>query len=276
MSTPGAGELSRLLRQLVGDAGMSAAEVGRRIGKSESTMSRYLQGVVVPKPAVVRSIIAAIGAADHEVADEAARLADDLVAPRVVVLRPGTLTAQRRWAEAEAETALVRDFGALIVPGLLQSAPYARAVFTAAGQTGQLLEGNVRARMRRQECLAESERRFVEVLTEGALRWQVLAPDLMVEQCDAVASRAREGGQVQVGFIPWTRTVSVFPMTNFTIYDERAVVVGTDFGTAYIAGPRDVAIYVEQHRQLCNLAVFGEDAAREVERVGREYRAVGG
>ena len=203
------------------------------------------------------------------------RLAEDLVNPRVVVLRPGSLTSQRRWSDAEAETAVVRDFAGLIVPGLLQTPAYARAVFEAGGQNAEAVETNVADRMERQARLDDPEHRFVEVMTEGALRWHIIGPEVMAEQCAVIAARAaRDDDRVRVGIIPWTRAGRVFPMTNFTVYDDRVAIVGTDFGTAYISHPRDIAKYGRQHDALSALAVFGADAAREVERIGREYRGL--
>lgn len=278
MSTPGAQELGRLLKQLVEDAGVSAAEVGRRVGRSEAAMSRYLhgKGQGPPKPELVRAIVAATGQSGTDLGEEAVRLAEDLVNPRVVLLRPGSATSQRRYKEAEAETALVLDFAGLLVPGLLQTPAYLREVFEAAGQDPELVEANVADRIARQARLDDPAHRFVEVLTEGALRWHIIGPGVMAEQCDVIASRAREDtdGRVQIGVIPWWRPGRVFPMTNFTVYDDRVAIVGTDFGTAYMTSPKDVAAYAAQHAQLCEWAVFGEAAAVEVERIAEEYRAL--
>jgi transcriptional regulator with XRE-family HTH domain len=277
LTTPGAEELGRLLKQIVEKAGLSAAEVGRRIGRSESAMSRYIngKGQGPPKPSLVREIATACGASPSDVED-AVRLAEDLVNPRVVLLRPGSATSQRRWRDAEAETELVLDFAGLIVPGLLQTPAYSRAVFQAGGQDEVTAAANAEDRIGRQSRLDDPAHRFVEVMTEGALRWHVLSPRVMAEQCDVIAARARSdsSGRVRVGVIPWTRAGRVFPMTNFTVYDDRVAIVGTDFGTAYITHPRDVAGYAAQHSELAELAVWGKDAAREVDRIGDEYRAI--
>lgn len=279
MSTPGAGELGRLLKRMVDDAGLSAAEVGRRVGRSEAAMSRYLhgKGQGPPKPDLVRAIAAACQAST-ELVDEALRLAEDLVHPRVVLLRPGSATSQQRFREAEAETDRVLNFAGLLVPGLLQTSAYARAVFESAGQEPEMVEANVRDRLGRQERLDDPAHRFVEVMTEGALRWHIVGPAAMAEQCDVIAARARAdtAGRVRVGIIPWTRPVDVFPMTNFTVYDEGVAVVGTDFGTAFMTHPRDIATYRGQHARLCELAVWDEQAANEIDRIGGEYRSLRG
>jgi hypothetical protein len=64
-------------------------------------------------------------------------------------------------------------------------------------------------------------------------------------------------------------------MTGFDLYDERAVIFGTDTGATFLTKPNDVAPYVERFARLCDLAAFGEDAALEADRIASEYRALG-
>jgi transcriptional regulator with XRE-family HTH domain len=281
MTSPGRDELARALRNLIDAAGLVPAEVARRAGISEATMSRYLNKKVVPSPAAVRKIVTAAGQGGTDDAQQAVQLAEDLragAARRVVLLRSGTATAQKRFAEIEAEATHVASFTPLIVPGLLQTEAYARAVFTSGGQSGPRLEENLRGRIeQRQKLLDDPDHRFTQIVTEGALRWHAGGPAVMAEQVEHIAHRARldTGGRVQIGIIPWSTPVDLFPLTNFDLYDdERAVIVGTNFGTNYLDRPLDVAVYVRMFQRLRELAVFGDAAVAEIERIAGEYRAL--
>lgn len=128
-------------------------------------------------------------------------------------------------------------------------------------------------RVERQRRLSDpGEPVFTQIMTEGALRWQVESPALMAEQCDHVARLATAGYRLRVGIIPWSQPTGIFPLHGFDLYDERAVIVGTLTGTGYLTTPGDVADYVKLFRQLTELAVFDEDAVPEFQRIAESYR----
>lgn len=276
--THGRQELASGLRGLIARAGLTPAEVSRRIGVSESTVSRYIGGRVAVTPDAVRRIITACDVRDDPDAERLVTLAEDVQAgsaSRVVILRSGAATSQRRFGKLEQEARHVATFTALMVPGLLQTERYMRALFGSGGRTGAALEGGVAARLERQEHMRTSSTRYTQITTEGALRWQVESRGLMLEQAEHIAALAREhaGPRVRIGFIPWTTPVGLFPLTNFDLYDDaRAVIVGTNFGTSFLERSQDVAVYTRQLEQLERLAVFGPDAAVELERIAADYR----
>lgn len=280
MSTPGRDDLTAALRGLVDSLELTAAEVARRTGMSEATVGRYIGRIAttsLPKLPQVRRMVDALGMAHTPEGREAVQLAEDLNAAnaRVVLLRSGSATSQRRFQEIEAGYGHICTFGALIVPGLLQTEAYMRVVFASGGQGPEQIDGNVAGRLARQERLHDPGCRFTLVVTEGALRWQAASADVMAKQLVHLAETAgREtGGRVQVGVIPWTSAVDLFPRSSFDLYDDqRAVIVGTDFGTAYLDKPGDVDVYVRQFARLSELAVFNADAVPVFERIAEDYR----
>jgi hypothetical protein len=83
--------------------------------------------------------------------------------------------------EATAHT--IRTWHPVIVPGLLQTEAYARALFTAMGMTPAQVEEQVELRMRRQEILArERPPDLTFVLWEPVLHHQIGTPAVMREQ----------------------------------------------------------------------------------------------
>ena len=92
-------------------------------------------------------------------------------------LRAGLRPHQNELAELDPRTKLFRVFESTVIPGLLQTAEYARARF-AEGITvfkhPNDIDEAVRPRMQRQEMLYRPDKRFHFVLTEAALRYRLL------------------------------------------------------------------------------------------------------
>jgi transcriptional regulator with XRE-family HTH domain len=80
----------------------------------------------------------------------------------------------------------------LIVPGLLQTAAYARALFQGMGERADRIDALVEARMRRQSVLDRDEPVLLwAVLDDAVLRRHVGSPEVMREQLLFLADRAR-------------------------------------------------------------------------------------
>jgi transcriptional regulator with XRE-family HTH domain len=105
------------------------------------------------------------------------------------------------WVASERQAKKLRLFGPLLVPGLLQTEEYARAIFrTRFGVTDEEINEQVAARLKRQEILVRDEPPALWVIVdESALRRPVGGRYVMREQAVRliVASRrSRTSGQV--------------------------------------------------------------------------------
>ena len=108
-------------------------------------------------------------------------------------------------------------------------------------------------------------------MTEGALRWHAGSPQLMIEQLEAI-SLASKLPNVELGVIPYTTPVSIFPRHGFHLYDSDAAIVGTETGTATIIDTDDIARYEAMFAELERVAVTGEAAREVLSRVSDDYR----
>ncbi len=268
----GRDELSRTLRQLRIDAGLSGIEAAQQAGLSQPTISRWERGLFVPSPEDVATLA---GVYDASVAmrRRLVQMTEDLRAEFTsarVVMHRGAGAAQRRIGRIEATSERVATFHPAMIPGLLQTEAYARAVFSQ-GITGAALDEAVTARLDRQTLLTEPGRHFDQVLPEGALRWHAHSPSVMLDQLDHIADVAKLPG-VRIGVIPWTAPVRVFPMHGFDIYDQRAAIVGTWTATALLTDQHDVTRYLNLFQELQNLAAFGAAATEILARIANDYR----
>ncbi|MGH3626747.1 MAG: DUF5753 domain-containing protein, partial [Sciscionella sp.] len=110
---------------------------------------------------------------------------------------------------------------------------------------GEELESFVASRADRQQIL-DTDRQFQKIITEGALRWHVGSPQIMAAQLEHLI-KASHRPNLRLGIIPWTRPVHSPALHCFTIFDDRAVIVGTETATAIITDPADVADYDRRH-----------------------------
>ncbi|WP_329306936.1 helix-turn-helix transcriptional regulator [Streptomyces sp. NBC_01260] len=99
-------------------------------------------------------------------------------------------------AELERETTEIRQYGASLIPGLLQTAAYARAVFQAyrPNYRTEELDEFIVNRMERGRLLTESATPVTwTLLDEAALRRCIGGPQAMAEQLRKVADMAESG-----------------------------------------------------------------------------------
>jgi transcriptional regulator with XRE-family HTH domain len=262
------------LRELREKAGRSGSEAARQVGMSQSRMSRIESGRFVPTEDEVTKL-ADLYHASAAMRRRLLRVVKDLRAeetPARVVLQRGAHRLQRRIATIEENAEEISGFATTVVPGLLQTADYARAVFAGEGElSAEEQDRSVAERVSRSAILEAGHRQIAMIMAEGALRWHAGSPQIMVEQLERLA-RLATGGRLQVGVIPWTQQVSVFNLHSFTMYDGNVVVVGTRAATAFITDPQDVAAYRTLFDELTAAASFGQAAADSITEIAAGYR----
>jgi transcriptional regulator with XRE-family HTH domain len=174
----------------------------------------------------------------------------------------------------EAEATSIRTFQPSVVPGLLQTEEYARAVHHAAepeaslGQlTPDIVEQRVRARLRRQRRLKDiNPLGFWAVLDEALLHRVVGSPEVMERQLAHIAELA-ELSNVTVQVIPNDAGAHPAPGSMFNILDFQAAVPDVVYveglaGWIYIERPEDVSRY---NRVFARLSEMALDSVRSVD-----------
>jgi hypothetical protein len=167
---------------------------------------------------------------------------------------------QVRQREATARTQ--RSFLPTLVPGLLQTAEYARLVFVASDLTGdQDYAAAVQRRIDRQQILYDQGHTFEFILTEAALRRRPGPPTVLVAQLDRIASLATLGN-VTISVLPLDVETQAIPWHGFTLnedVDDEQPYVEIETIHAYltVARPQDVQLYRRHLDVLRGTAVGG-------------------
>lgn len=270
--------LGRELAKLRSLAGLSGRALASATGLSQSGVSRVENGQTAPTLPQVRAWIAATDAPDT-VAQHLLQLTEAAhteVDPwRTAFANATQLQDHVRELEAQART--LRLFEPSVVPGLLQSADYARRVFELSDSTGKADHAaSVAGRLRRQEALYQPDRHFQFILTESALRWQPASVTTQLAQLDRLASIATLPN-ITLGLLPFDSPALGLAPHGFVLYDDLAE--GTAFVRAELAHAEltvsesdDVAIYRELITQLAAGAVYDAGAREVIERVAAEFR----
>ena len=267
--------LAAQLKELRIAAGLGGVEAGRLASISQSKISKIENMLLRASPDDVRELCRVYGAPPQQqqvLVRLASSLRSETVEPRRVTLSRGAHSMQRRIRSLEASAALLRSFQPCMVIGLLQTEAYARLVF-GVSSSGPDVDRAVAARMERQATLRDQVPHAVLIMTEGALRWQAGSPQVMIEQLEAIAE-ATKLPNVQVGVIPYSTPVAIFPRHGFHLYDSDAALVGTETGTATIVDSGDVTRYEDLFVRLEELCATGDDARAELSRIADDYRAL--
>ncbi len=175
----------------------------------------------------------------------------------------GMARRQLEVADLEAHAERICNFQ-LAVPGLLQTADYARRVLALADVTGQDdIPAAVAARMHRQAVLYDVTKQFDYVLPESALRWRP-ADDagVMRAQADRLLSLATLPN-VSIAVLPSVGATSVLPTSGFVIYeipDEPLVLLETLTDELLFGGERELTAYRGVFGRLREASVTGDDA----------------
>jgi transcriptional regulator with XRE-family HTH domain len=167
-------------------AGMSRTELGRLICKSES----LVQAIEVGHRAATAETAADLDAA-LQAGGVLVQLREEMGDSLGYQAHPSWF---QEWALKEAEAPALRWFEPLIVPGLLQTEDYARAIFrTRFRITSDEVDERVAARMKRQEILTRDEPASLRVIVdELVLQRPVGGRHVMAEQLTRLVDAANE------------------------------------------------------------------------------------
>lgn len=179
------------------------------------------------------------------------------------VAATGHARRQRRAIEIESRATLQRVYAPIVLPGLLQTAAYARAVLHQCIQflgTPDDLDDAVAARMQRQQVLRRSRHRFILLADEAALYTTVGDDAVMVNQLRHLLDTAFGNSRLLFGIVPLTAEFT-YLTTSFDLFDDRMALIETVSAELTIVTASELALYERIWRALHRQAAFG-DAAR--------------
>ncbi|MFE2723543.1 helix-turn-helix domain-containing protein [Kitasatospora sp. NPDC059327] len=255
--------VSKRLRELRLDAGLSGHEVAVRSGWSKSKSSRLENARTTPSDADIRDWCRACGT-EGEAADliAANRAADSMYVQWKRVHRNGMRRSQEDIMSLFERTRLCRAYCSNVVPGLVQTREYATALMrriTAFQRTPNDVEAAVEARVARSRLLREGDHRYALLIEESVLRYRIGDRFVMRGQLEALAA-VMGLPRVSLGVIPFDADRLMWPLEAFLIFDNHQVMTESLSAVVTIKAPGEIDTYDSAFRILTGMAVYGSDA----------------
>lgn len=264
------------LRELRQQAGLTGTQLAESLSWPQSKVSKLETARQAPSDDDIRAWTRATG--KESLTAELLTALHTLEAQHAEwqrVLRSGLQMHQSKLSELDEKTRLFRVFEATVVPGLLQTAEYARTrlaqgviLFNATNDVNEA----VKTRMRRQELLYREDKRFHFVIAEAALRLRLCSPQAMLAQLDRLISLSTLAN-VRLGIIDADTHYVVGPWHGFWLRDNERVLVETFSAELNLVQVPEIALYSKIFEQFAGLASYGRSARSIITRLADELAA---
>ncbi|MDI3408373.1 helix-turn-helix domain-containing protein [Streptomyces cavernicola] len=186
-------------------------------------------------------------------------------------LAAGHRPAQDSWnAEVSRSTSIYAWEGS-VIPGMLQTADYARHVFLKyAKQHGTTpdTEEAVHARLERQAWLRTPGNRLHVLVWQPALHALVCPPSVLKGQLDRLMAVIGLD-TVELGVVPLAAPLDLPPANGFWVFDARLVITEDEHAELWLDNADSVATYLKVWRTMRKSAVFGAEAQKVISAVSR-------
>ncbi|WP_133903430.1 helix-turn-helix domain-containing protein [Actinophytocola oryzae] len=264
-------------------AGLTQDEAATRLGKQGNKVSRVESGKIGIDRTDLDALLELYGASEKD--QVWCRELNRTAKPKRG--RPAsetTLYLGPRWFRAfrdlEADASEIMEVGTEIVPGILQTDDYIRAMFDAqeVDPADRIVDDTLRVRADRRQLLTrENPARFAFVLSESALRRRIGGPAVMAEQLRHLTEVAMLPN-VTLQVIPFDARSYAHLNTDFTLFrfgHEMAndiVYLEMFSDAAYLDKPPEtVRRYAELFGRLRGVALGPVESRNLLETVAEEY-----
>ncbi|MDG4785938.1 helix-turn-helix transcriptional regulator [Micromonospora sp. WMMD1102] len=196
-------QLGARIKRVREEANVTAEQAADIIEVSASTMRRIEQGRVGIKGPALNALLDRYGVTDPELRETLLTMARS-GKQRGWWAKYGDLPpSYRQYIGLESAAEEIHNFETLVVPGLLQTEDYARAIITedASRPTPAGVEERVAARAQRQKLVMDGALPLVAVIDEAVLHRQIGGPEVMKAQLTAMLEKVKL----------WNVTLQVIP-----------------------------------------------------------------
>jgi transcriptional regulator with XRE-family HTH domain len=270
-------ELGALLRSLRLERGLTVEQVAERLLCSSSKVSRMETGHRGATPRDIRDLCDLYGVSDPAQRERMARLAAE--GKQQGWWQPYDLDFAT-YVGLEAAAVSLSYFQSIIVPGLLQTPEYARAMHEAdlAEYTPERIEEHVEVRMRRQNLLTREDPslELSVVLDEAVLHRAVGGPAVMGAQLDRLIEAAKLPNvtiqTISYGAGAHPAMDSMFDILDFGNTAPNVVYVEGLMGFIYVERPEDIDRYRRVFEHLRTVALTPEESVQLMAKVRAQYK----
>ncbi|MGH3808053.1 MAG: helix-turn-helix domain-containing protein [Pseudonocardiaceae bacterium] len=271
--------LGQQLRALRESAGMTLRQAGEYLQRDPSMVSRFETAEYPIRRGDVLALLDLYRVATTRTREGLLQLSDD-------VWRKGwwdgfESTVGRQfidlvWLQSRAER--LRTYGSMLVPGLLQTRPYAETLIrnNAAADTPEAqIEKGIELRMTRQQALSgEAPVDFAAVVDESVLRRVIGGPEVMHGQLAKLLEVADQPS-VEVRVLPLGRGAHAGLDGSFSLFEmpdpyPDVASVDTLGGALYVEDDAAVDRFRQAYHQLSAMALNSKESAALIAATAKE------
>ena len=258
------------IRALRAKAGLTADQLGKRIGRSRADISRLENGHVVDQADVI-SILDVLGV-DGDRWTQVVTIAREAGEKGWWESHKAMGERQAMYANLEAGAATIREYQQTFVPGLLQTPEFARARTVAAATLEPMagtVDGVLAGRAGRQRMLRRPGGPTYEVIVDEVAVYRLTAPlEVVKQQLYHLATAVNGDPKATLRVLPVGAVVEDFtvPRCTFSIYtypdpgDPDVVAIDTVTSDLILTEPGQVAPYEKLYERLRGAALSPADS----------------
>ncbi|MFF4737703.1 helix-turn-helix domain-containing protein [Streptomyces sp. NPDC001262] len=255
--------LAGRLRELRLDAGLTGRDLAAECGWHPAKSSRIEHAKSTPSDDDIRAWARVCGA-DDQVADliAANRSAESMYVQWRRLQRTGLRRLQESYVPLYERTRHFRVYATRVIPGVLQTEDYARALLSGIARFRRVPDDSAEAasaRVARSHVIREGGHSFALLMEEDVLYYRYGDVEAMSAQLGYLLS-VMPLPSVSLGVIPRTAPRSMWGQETFTMFDDQRVHVELLTAKVTVTQPSEVATYARAFAELSKMAVYGSAA----------------
>lgn len=261
------------LRSLRRERKLSSTKIAEQLGWVQSKISKIETGKQKVTPTDVASLLAVYGVTGHE-RDRMIAKAESADVPGLWEKQDGLSRDSRTLIQLEAEAISIFNLEPLVLPGLLQTSDYTRALMKAGNIPESDVEVRVAARLGRQAILSRDDAPTVEfVIDEGALKRLVVPKKPMARQLRHIVETS-ERPHVTIRVLPLqlgghsgldgSFMLLEFPRQQPVVHIEHKI------SALFLEEPHEIEIYRSEVANLREIALKPDDSVDFISAIAKE------
>jgi transcriptional regulator with XRE-family HTH domain len=245
--------------------GLSRVELAKKFPVSESLIRWWESGRTMPTEQCVGKLIAIL-----DLPEMIQHVLDDLVSNEVAPEWLG------KWVTLEERATSLLNFAPLVIPGMLQTEEYARAVLRLGKESLLDLEERVSDRLHRRHVLTREDPPLYHViLDEAVIRRPVGGPKVMHDQLMHVLDQAERAEMIIIQVIPFRVGAHAGfaggAMVIASLDGMEAAYVDNALRGDVVEKPDDVAVIRRLWQKLSAKALLEEESAQLIREAAEKW-----
>lgn len=255
---------------------LSSTKVAERLGWQQSKISKIENGKQGVTSADVASLLAIYGITGYE-RDRLIEATDGVDTPGLWEKQGGMSRDSRTLIQLEPQATEIVNMQPLVIPGLLQTPDYIRAILSACGVSAADMEVRVAARLGRQALITRDKPPNLDfIIDEFALRRQLLPTQALVRQLRHIVETT-ERPNVTVRVLPLSLGGHRGLDGSFMLLDfskgKSTVHVEHKISTFFLEEKHEIDFYREEVDKLREAALDPDESVHFIGAIAQELDA---